>query len=384
MDGGPVDSLASWQGEPQQDVATSYHYGPGALEHGLAALGRLRSSAQEQWHSVIIADARVWRLHGEAVLAALESQEAAAPPRAVLLVEPGEASKTRREKERLEDAMFAAGVERRDLVLGVGGGVVLDLAGFTAATCLRGLRSVNITTSLLASVDAGLGGKTGVNTSAGKNLCGTFHWPQAVICDQGLLETLPAEEISVGLGEMIKHAVIVGDPLFAELASALAASSPGAGEGHGHPVLPPASLITAAARCKIAVVERDPFERGERRSLNLGHTVAHALEAASDFRLSHGVAVALGLLIEARVAVSMLGFPLGDLQRLEALIAVAGLPLRPSHSLEEAWPWMKFDKKTRGAQVRMGLPLRIGAMDEADGAWVRPVTRDMIAAAWTP
>ena len=380
----PVDALATWRGASHQGVETSYHYGRGALEQGLAALARFRPSPETTWQSVIIADARVWGLHGEAILAVLESQEAAAAPRVVLPVEPGEASKNRREKERLEDAMFAAGVERGDVVLGVGGGVVLDLAGFTAATCLRGLRSVNIATSLLASVDAGLGGKTGVNTPAGKNLCGGFHWPQAVICDPRLLETLPREEISVGLGEMIKHAVIEGDPFFEELARALANDSQAGVAGHRLPRLPPASLISAAARCKIAVVGRDPFERGERRSLNLGHTVAHALEGASGYRLSHGVAVALGLLIEARVAVALLGFPPEDLRRLEALIAAAGLPLAPAIGFEEAWPWMKVDKKTRGAQVRMALPLRIGVMDEAAGAWVRPVSRELIAAAWTP
>ncbi len=317
----------------------------------------------------VISDARVRTLHGARLVAALAGRAAVVE----LDFPPGEPSKTRAGADRLVDALLSARVERGDVVVALGGGVAMDLAGFSAATCLRGLRLVCVPTSLLAVVDASLGGKNGVDTPLGKNLVGTFHPPVAVIADTDLLRTLTPGAVREGVAEMIKAAV-VGD---AGLLDLLEAAAPAVARGE----VPDDAAIARAVAVKVAVVGRDPFERGERRVLNFGHTVAHGIEAASGFAVTHGQAVAIGLVVEARVA-ARAGFPAAEVERLARLVAASGLPVVPPCPFDAARPFLASDKKARGGEIRLALPRRPGQMEDAGGEWAVAVAPDVLEAAW--
>lgn len=285
-----------------------------------------------------------------------------------------ESSKTRELAAQLQDALFAARVERDDVVLAIGGGFTSDLVGFAVATCLRGIRFIVVPTTLLAMIDAAIGGKTAVNTRAGKNLVGTFHWPMLVIADTDFLKTLSLKEMRQGLAEMVKHAVIGGEGLFKKIeqeAENLAIGQP-----------PSDELLAEAAAVKIAVVSRDPFEHGERRTLNFGHTVGHAIEAASDFEVRHGDAVAAGMVVEMRVASRLLGFPAEDEQRVQRLLNNLGLPVKPQCPFAKVASFLLSDKKVKKGTVRMALPRRIGEMEEGDGSWAVEVGLNDIEGFW--
>ena len=204
---------------------------------------------------VTLADPRVVELHGWPLSAGER-----------LPVTGGEAAKNLEEWRRLVDMLVDVGADRECVIVAFGGGATLDLAGFVAAAYLRGVRWIGVPTTLLAQVDAAHGGKTGVDHPAAKNLVGAFHPPESVLCDTNLLATLPEREVAGGLAEVVKHGVISGAELLRR-----------AGRDD------PAALVAAAARVKLGIVERDPLERGERRVLNLGHTLGHAFERASDY-----------------------------------------------------------------------------------------------------
>lgn len=320
---------------------------------------------------VVVADRRVAGHHLHTLQAALA---AAARPVQVVTFAPGEASKTRRTALRLADAALAPGLGRNDVVVGFGGGVALDLAGVVAALTLRGLPLVQVPTSLLAAVDASIGGKAAVDTPLGKNLLGAFWWPRAVLVEPAFLATLAASEVRNGLAEGVKHAVLGAPDLFERL-ERFADTWDGAAP-------PAAPLLAALASVKLDVVARDPFEEGERRTLNLGHTVAHALEAASGFTLAHGAAVAIGLGVEGRVARELCGFPDADLQRIRRLLARLGLPLEPAYPFAEAWPSLQRDKKALAGRVHLSLPRRLGEMEAAGGRWAVEVPRPLLEACW--
>lgn len=292
----------------------------------------------------VIADARVAERHGAAVLASLERAGFAPRP---CFVPPGERSKTLSRAERLARALVADGVDRRTGVLAFGGGVVTDLAGFVAATLLRGLDWAAAPTTLLAQVDAAIGGKTGVNLPEGKNLVGAFHQPRAVLAFLPLLTTLSGRELSSGLGEVIKYGVIAQPELLDELRRApraVRAAEPGA--------LRP--LVARCARIKADVVARDEREtRGERLVLNFGHTVGHALEARYGFRrLRHGEAVGLGMVAAADVGERLgLADPAVGRAIRETLRAV-GLPADYRPLLDDAaLALLGSDKKRSGATI---------------------------------
>jgi 3-dehydroquinate synthase len=250
----------------------------------------------------------------------------------------------------------------RDLViLALGGGVVTDLAGFVAATYLRGVPWVALPTTLLGMVDAAIGGKTGVNTPAGKNLVGAFHRPLAVVADLRTLTTLPDEVLRAGLAEMVKHAALADRGLL----DALAGSAP-AFASRDLAIIEP--LVARAAAIKAAVVARDEHEAGLRQVLNFGHTVGHALEAASGLALPHGQAVAIGMVVEARAACRAGRFPPGDLARLVDVLERLGLPTRAPGPLrlEALRSAFAVDKKNRGGEVRFSIPRALG--DVGDGA----------------
>jgi 3-dehydroquinate synthetase len=282
----------------------------------------------------------------------------------------GERGKTLAQLERAAVRLLRAGATRRSLVVGMGGGAVTDAAGFLAATYMRGVEWAAVPTTLLAMVDAALGGKTAVNLPAAKNAVGAFHPPVAVLADPAALRTLPPRELRSGLGEVVKYAA---------LRPALLAGVPAAARAPG------AALVAACMRAKLEIVERDPKERGERKLLNLGHTFGHGVEAAGRFhRYTHGEAVAVGLCFAFRLARRLGRVGDGPVERVEAALSAAGLPLRvPPALARRAAALMAFDKKRTQAGLRWVLPRAVpggwrvdwdvAAGDDAVAAVVREI-----------
>jgi 3-dehydroquinate synthase len=297
---------------------------------------------------VIVSDERVWSLWGAVLLEHLRDL----PDRLGCYALPvGEQHKTRETKARLEDRLLADRWGREVVILALGGGVVTDLAGFVAATYLRGVSWVALPTTLLGMVDASVGGKTAVNTPAGKNLVGAFHRPSAVVADLRALDTLPESELGNGLAEMVKHGAVADRAFLDELersAGAVRAREPAS----------LAPLVARAAAIKAEIVARDEREHGVRAVLNFGHTVAHALERSSGFELHHGLAVAIGMAVEATAAVRVGRYPREDRDRLVALLRHLGLPVRPPPrlSLQAVREAFAVDKKNRRGEVRFALP----------------------------
>ena len=283
---------------------------------------------------------------------------------AILITLPaGEQHKNLATINRIYDELAVAGMDRRGVIAALGGGVVGDMAGFAAATYLRGVHFVQIPTSLLAMVDASVGGKTGVDLPQGKNLVGAFKWPDLVIVDPDLLNTLPADEFRNGLAEVIKHGIIGDRELFAQL------------YGDGPESLE--SMLARALRVKIRVVENDPFEKGERAHLNLGHTFAHAIEQVSGYAVPHGQAVGLGLVAAAELAAAREDCSPETARLIRAVVERLGLPTHLSGFDPEAvYAAMSADKKRRGKQLRFVLPHEIGRVAVHDD-----VTREQALAA---
>jgi 3-dehydroquinate synthase len=306
----------------------------------------------------VVTDDTVAPLHAARVVGAL------GPGRTLLLtVPPGEAQKTRESWARLTDAMLASGLGRDCAVVALGGGVVGDLAGFVAATYMRGVPVVQAPTTLLAMIDASIGGKTGVDTPAGKNLVGAFHQPAAVVADPEALRTLPVAQLRAGLAEAIKHGVIADEGYFDWIAAdpERLLADPAALE----------RLVVRSVEIKAAVVRRDEREGGVRKVLNLGHTVGHAVESASGYRLLHGEAVAIGLVAESAIAERMGVAERGTRARVAAAVARAGLPARVPAGLdrEALVAAMRGDKKARAGAIEMALPARVGAMAGEEHGW---------------
>ena len=259
-------------------------------------------------------------------------------------------------------AALANRLDRRGLLVAIGGGLVGDLAGFAAATYMRGIDLVQVPTTLLAMVDASIGGKTGINLGLpggglGKNLAGAFWQPKLTVADADTLASLPARELRAGLAECIKHAVISGEPRFGTLdadAERLAAGDAAAID----------RLIPSSASVKAEIVARDPFERGERAKLNLGHTFGHAVETLHGIDLLHGEAVAIGMHAACRCAAACGYLPARDAERIIALLERVGLPVRLPQSVpaDEILRRMAFDKKVEGGRMRLVLPRAVGSV----------------------
>lgn len=310
--------------------------------------------------AVVITDSNVGPLHAGAVEAAL------APLDPLRLTMPaGEVHKTRGTWAELTDRMLAAGCGRDTVVVACGGGVVGDVAGFVAATYLRGVPVVQVPTSLLAMIDAAIGGKTGVDVPAGKNLVGAFHPPTLIAIDPPLLATLPARELRAGLAEAIKHGAIRD----AAYLDALEAGLPGLGDPAQATSAGMLALIERSVAIKATVVAADPTERGERAILNFGHTLGHAIEAASGFSLRHGEAIAIGMVLEARLGEQLGVTAAGMAARLEALLTAAGLPTRTDLPAADLVARTRTDKKNAGGRVRYALPSDFGLFK----SWVTPV-----------
>ncbi|MCP4166629.1 MAG: 3-dehydroquinate synthase [Chloroflexi bacterium] len=273
----------------------------------------------------------------------------------------GESQKNLTTISRIYDELLAAGLDRSGVVLSLGGGVVGDMAGFAAATYLRGIRFVQIPTTLLAMVDSSIGGKTGVDLPQGKNLIGAFKQPSLVVVDPSVLSTLPSVEFRNGLAEVIKHGIIADPLLFAQL------------EGPGPESLE--SMLARALRVKIGVVERDPFEQGERAHLNLGHTFGHAIEQVSGYSVPHGQGVAIGLIASAHVAAARADCAPELPARIAGIVSYLGLPTSVSGlEIDAVMAAMATDKKRQGKRLRFVLPHAIGHValhDDVDAEQVR-------------
>jgi 3-dehydroquinate synthase len=269
-------------------------------------------------------------------------------------VQPGEEHKTVETAAQLYDKILRAGIDRRTPVLALGGGVIGDTAGFVAATVLRGVPFVQVPTTLLAMVDASVGGKTGVNHAVGKNLIGAFHQPIAVLADPETLRTLPPRELRGGLAECIKHDLIRDADGFVRLERDIGRA---AALDMGYLT----DLIAHNVAIKARVVEADPFEQGERAHLNFGHTFGHAIENVSRYEYSHGESVALGMAAAAQLAVDLGMLDDASRRRIVALIEKAGLPARGLRlDVDEVVDAMAFDKKVKSGRLRFVLPDRIG------------------------
>ncbi len=296
-------------------------------------------------------------------------------------VEPGEARKTRQTWAALTDWMLDAGCRRDTTVVALGGGVVGDLAGFVAATFMRGVPVVQIPTSLLAMVDAAIGGKTGVDAPAGKNLVGAFHQPAAVLIDPLVLSTLPAAHMRAGLAEVIKHGAIADAAFFREAAAFGCRVHDAITRGTAPPwsTEDASALLARSVAIKGGIVSRDERESGERQILNAGHTVAHAVESASEYRILHGEAVAIGLVAESRIAEQGGWAEPGTARLLESALAGAGLPVQlPSElAVDVLVRAMRVDKKMRQGRIAFALLAAVGRPAGSDaGGWSTFVAED--------
>ena len=283
----------------------------------------------------------------------------------IFFLPDGETAKSQENLFKVYGALLKNGFERRDTLLALGGGVTGDLAGFAAATYLRGILFVNVPTTLLAQVDSAIGGKTGINLKEGKNLAGSFYPPKLVISDAKTLITLPERELKAALGEVVKYGVISDAKLFRRL-EGLTLKSLKKNNG----LL--AEIVNACSAIKAGVVSRDEFETlGERMVLNFGHTFGHGFEKALNYKkILHGEAVAVGMICAGRLAVDLKMFSQRDFIRMENLMRRLELPVSVEWmgvKLRDVLSAMAHDKKKKGGRLRFVLPVRIGKVVVRDG-----------------
>ncbi|HEY3279641.1 MAG TPA: 3-dehydroquinate synthase [Gemmatimonadales bacterium] len=339
----------------QRDASYDIVVGAGAI----ADLPRSLAEHCPATAYAVISDSHVAKLYGDPLV----KQVSGVGCQVQLFTFPaGEWNKTRETWASLSDRMLAAHFGRDCAVIALGGGVVGDVAGFVAATYLRGVPYVQVPTSLLAMIDSSIGGKTGVDVPAGKNLLGAFHQPRLVLADLSLLASLPPVQLSAGLAEAVKHGVIADAEYFAFLEqehAAILAKDPAA----------LGRVVGRSIEIKAAVVMEDEREAGRRAILNFGHTVGHAIEATSKFEQLHGEAVAIGMAYEARLGEALGVTAKGTADRIVRLLDRFRLPVeRPDGaSVDDLLEVMRGDKKVREGKMRFALPKKIGAM-QGDGA----------------
>jgi len=299
----------------------------------------------------VIASASVAGLYGEALRRALASMGEVTS----VVLPDGEAHKDWASVSTIVDALVEARADRKSLVVALGGGVVGDIAGFAAAIYMRGIRFVQVPTTLLAQVDSSVGGKTGINHVRGKNLIGAFHQPQLVLSDTATLRSLPARELSAGLAEILKHGLLADRAYFDQVLRDLPALRDCVPDALGR-------AIGGSCRIKAGVVARDERETGERALLNLGHTFGHAIEALTGYtRWLHGEAVGCGLVLAADLSARVGLIDATAVATIERAVEAAGLPTRiEGLSLEAAVDAMRGDKKSEAGAIRFVLLERIG------------------------
>jgi shikimate kinase / 3-dehydroquinate synthase len=317
-------------------------------EGGIDQIGEMLKSRGMSGQVLVVSDRNVAPLYGERVLKSLRST---GYQTSQLTIPAGEAYKNLDTVGSLWRGFLEAGLDRKSTIIALGGGVVGDLAGFAAATFMRGCNWVALPTTLLAMADASLGGKTGFDLPEGKNLVGAFHPPRFVLADPDTLSTLPERELRAGLAEVVKHGVI-GDPdLFALCIQgweAIMAHLP--------------EVVRRGMAVKVKIIEEDPYEKGVRAALNLGHTIGHAVELVSGFSLLHGEAVAIGMVAEARLAERLTVAVQGTSEALAETLTGLGLPFTIPENMDRGKliRAMQVDKKKAAGVVRFALPVKIG------------------------
>jgi 3-dehydroquinate synthase len=319
------------------------------VEAEMADLLRIHARAHRY---AVISDSHVAPLHAERMVRRLRG---AGLNVALLAFPAGEANKNRDWWASLSDSLLTERFGRDSAIVALGGGVTGDLAGFVAATYMRGIPVVQVPTSLLAMVDSSVGGKTGVDTAAGKNLIGSFHPPALVVIDTDLLRTLPLQQLRSGLAEAVKHGAIADAEYLGRIESEAEALLRGDAE-------PLACLVERSVRIKAGVVSADPHEGGMRKILNFGHTLGHALELCSGFSLLHGEAVAIGMVLEARLGEALGVTASGTADDLARVLQRLQLPTSPPEILrsEEIIAATMLDKKARSGRAEYALIERIG------------------------
>lgn len=315
------------------------------IGHGLLdELGTLAAGVVDAKTAAIVSDDSVFALYGGRVAAALERTGL----RVVSFVFPhGESSKNLTVYGQVLNFLCENRVSRTDVVVALGGGVVGDLAGFAAATYLRGIRFIQVPTTLLAMVDSSVGGKTAIDLPAGKNLAGTFYQPWLVLCDPDCLTTLPEEIFHDGCAEVIKYAVLGNAPFFDDLRA-----------GSAHAQLE--HIIETCVTMKRDIVAQDEFDRGQRQLLNLGHTFGHGIEACSGFAVSHGSAVAIGMAMMVRAAAA---FGLCTEKTRDTVVDILrqyDLPVDCAFRAEDMLPTILHDKKAAGDTIHLIVPTAVG------------------------
>lgn len=319
----------------------------------------------------VISDSQVADLYGERFLTSLTDAGLEA---SLFKFAAGEWNKTREVWGDVTDRLLRSGFGRDSVFIALGGGVTGDLAGFLAASYMRGVPVVQVPTTLLAMLDSAVGGKTGLDTQAGKNLVGAFHQPAQVLIDPEVLKTLPAPQLAAGLAEAIKHGLILDAAYFEDIAAGLEAIF---ARESGRL----AGLVARSVELKAGVVSRDEREEGYRKVLNYGHTVAHAQEALAGYEWLHGEAVAAGLVAEARIGEAAGITEAGAAERIGQLLEAARLPvdLDPEMTAERFFKALEVDKKRRGGRARYTLLAAVGRVaGSADGGWTHEVPDELV------
>jgi len=315
----------------------------------LQSCGKIISGKMKPYRAALISDENVMRLYGQCVetsltVAGFQVSSFAFPA--------GEQSKTPETLFAILDFLATHGFDRSDVVVALGGGVAGDVAGFAAAIYMRGMSLVQIPTSLLAMVDSSVGGKTAVDLPQGKNLAGAFKQPQEVICDTQVLLSLPPEQFSCGMAEVIKYAMICDEELFGRLSAA-----------DGKNGLNDDTLKRVISRCveiKGEIIARDEFDNGERRLLNFGHTIGHAIEKCSEYTLNHGQAVGIGMTVMTDISERLGICRSGTKESLVKILSAFGLPSVTGFSAKALLEGILTDKKRYGSEIALVLPKKVG------------------------
>ncbi len=349
-----VDGNPSEQNTHKVQMALGRHHlsAMGAYDVIVGQIGREASLWDNLSHgNLIVTDENIAQHH----LAKIKQAVGRDVPSVILPA--GEEYKNLETVSRLWQAFLENGLDRKSTVIALGGGVIGDLTGFAASTYMRGINWIGIPTTLLSMVDASLGGKTGFDLPEGKNLIGAFYPPKLVLADPQLLKTLPKAELISGMAEVVKHGVISDPELFALCARGLDWVKQNLEE-----------IVKRAMAVKIKVIEEDPYEKGIRAALNLGHTVGHAIELVSKFNLRHGEAVAIGTVVEAKYAERIGIAEAGLADKISETMSALGLPIQIPDEMprEEIIRTMRVDKKKTAKAIRFALPVKIGKVELVD------------------
>ncbi|MEC4819216.1 MAG: 3-dehydroquinate synthase [Scytonema sp. PMC 1069.18] len=343
---------------------------------GLDKLGEYMSNLQLGKKVLVVSNPMIFKHYGERAIASLESAEFEV---ATCILQPGERYKTLNSVQKIYDTALENRIERSSTMVALGGGVIGDMTGFAAATWLRGIHFVQVPTSLLSMVDASIGGKTGVNHPQGKNLIGAFHQPRLVLIDPEVIKTLPMREFRAGMAEVIKYGVIWDSQLFSEMEESKRLDQ----MRYVKPELLE-SILTRSCQAKADVVSKDEKEAGLRAILNYGHTIGHAVESLTGYRVvNHGEAVAIGMVAAGQIAVELQMWQKEETERQHALIQKTGLPTQlPSGlDIDAIVESLQLDKKVKAGKVRFILPTQIGSVtitDQVQSDTIRQVLRGMM------